>query len=241
MSYLSLPRLTFSGDFQADVSTVNNDVRHYDNATFEPRFQDLKAGAELNGWWNPSGSGAFGLIGCRVRSAVYADGSQAKEGTGGDPVLGLMVGGADDRVSAKLVDIDPQWQLCSQIWGMMVRLTDDQGLPLLTGRFEVTPFRDLWFGRLPSAGGDGSASAVFTSVLSDLSWTAGAGRSRLLDELEAASGDGCLSIRLVTFGYFASFGAPTVHGRPRRRRDRPLARVRAASLRPRPPLRPVRR
>ena len=60
MSALHLPRLVFSGDFQADVSTVNNDVRHYDTATFEPRFQQPASGATRNGWWNPSGSGPSG-------------------------------------------------------------------------------------------------------------------------------------------------------------------------------------
>ncbi|UJB32655.1 hypothetical protein [Chromobacterium sp. Beijing] len=42
MSYLQFPRLAFSGQFQSDVSTVNNDPRHYDNATFEPRFQEYQ-------------------------------------------------------------------------------------------------------------------------------------------------------------------------------------------------------
>jgi hypothetical protein len=36
MSYLNSPRLTFSGQFQADPSTVNNDPTHFNNATFEP-------------------------------------------------------------------------------------------------------------------------------------------------------------------------------------------------------------
>jgi hypothetical protein len=39
MSYLNVVRLAFAGTFQADVSTVNNDVRHFDNASFEPAYQ----------------------------------------------------------------------------------------------------------------------------------------------------------------------------------------------------------
>lgn len=35
MSYLNAVRLHFSGSFQADVSTVNNDVRHFDVANFQ--------------------------------------------------------------------------------------------------------------------------------------------------------------------------------------------------------------
>ena len=53
MSYLDPVRLVFFGDFQADVSTVNNDVRHYDNATWEARFQGLQQGKTENGWWRP--------------------------------------------------------------------------------------------------------------------------------------------------------------------------------------------
>jgi len=44
MSYLDNIRLVFTGKFQADVSTVNNDVRHFDNATFQPVFQKFMTG-----------------------------------------------------------------------------------------------------------------------------------------------------------------------------------------------------
>ena len=36
MSYLGALRLHFAGQFQAAVSTVNNDPTHFDNATFQP-------------------------------------------------------------------------------------------------------------------------------------------------------------------------------------------------------------
>ena len=42
MSYLDTPRLTFCGLFEADVNTVNNDVRHYDVASFEARFRRVQ-------------------------------------------------------------------------------------------------------------------------------------------------------------------------------------------------------
>jgi hypothetical protein len=70
MSYLGLPRLSFAGLFEADVNTVNNDVRNYDTSTFEPRFQTPQEvlpdgkGTIYNGWWNPDGSNAFRLIDC---------------------------------------------------------------------------------------------------------------------------------------------------------------------------------
>ena len=48
MSYMNYPRITFSGKFQADTSTVNNDPRHFSNEDFEPRFQEYQTKEELN-------------------------------------------------------------------------------------------------------------------------------------------------------------------------------------------------
>ena len=79
MSYLHPPRIVFSGTFQADVSTVNNDVRHFDNATFEKRFQDFQKQSQdppatiMNGWWNPEGTGAFRLIDVKVTGTETAE------------------------------------------------------------------------------------------------------------------------------------------------------------------------
>ncbi len=206
MSTLHLPRLVFSGDFQADVSTVNNDVRHYDTATFEPRFQQQAAGAARNGWWNPSGSGAFRLIGCAVRSIASRDpGSPADD----DPVAAGSVTGSASRVSGKIVDLDPQWQMSSEIWGLTVRLADADGGTLLEGGFEPAPFRDITFARQSPAAPNGQpASAVYTSRLTAVRSHLPAGRSRFLDELLAASDDGTLAVRLTTFGYSTNPGDP---------------------------------
>src|SRR5215212_3389827 len=121
MSYLGPLRLHFSGRFQADPSTVNNDVRHFDNAKFKPRFQEPQQGKLMNGWWDPDGTGSFRLIGCRVTMVSHGDGSTSTT----DPVVGMTVADANARVAGKIVDLDPQQQLVSQVWGMIVRLTDD--------------------------------------------------------------------------------------------------------------------
>ena len=162
MSYLNNVRLIFSGTFQADISTVNNDVRHFDNATFEARFQGLQSNTNphgpLNGWFNPTGSGAFRLIDCRVSSVCYKDGTSQSDPTK-DPVIGMLIGGSNTRVSGKLVDLDPQWQMASQIWGLEVNLTNDKGAALFGGKFRPNAFRDLLFTRVGGPGGDGGASA----------------------------------------------------------------------------------
>jgi hypothetical protein len=200
MSFLNPVRLAFAGTFQADVSTVNNDVRHFDNASFQPSYQDLQEGPSLNGWWNPTGSGAFRLLDCQVTGVWYGDGTTTAD-PAEDPVVGMWIGGSSGRTSGKLVDIDPQWQLASAPWGLEMRLTDGQR-DLLGGRYEPAAFRDLWFSRLTGSSQDGAASSTFQSILRDVGWAADAAtHSRFLGELQAATATGQLSVRLTTFGY----------------------------------------
>ena len=79
MSYLSQLRLVFHGRFQADVSTVNNDVRHYDNRAFVDAYQQPQTAEALNGWWNPEGSGAFRLSDCTVTELGLANGQVVRD------------------------------------------------------------------------------------------------------------------------------------------------------------------
>jgi len=206
MSHLSRLRLVFHGRFQADVSTVNNDVRHFDNEAFIDAYQTPQAGAALNGWWNPDGTGAFRLSDCQVTELGLGDGSVVHDR--GVLPIGLAISDANDRVSGKLVDLDPQWQMASAIWGLTVRLVAEDGTQLMAGRFEAAPFRDLAFGRSP-APGSGGASASFTSVLTDLAWADDLrARAMMLDELRRATQGGVLAIRLMTYAYVTAASRP---------------------------------
>ncbi len=210
MAFLHPVRMTFAGRFQADVSTVNNDVRHFDDEAFVPTWQTLQEDREqLNGWWNPTGSGAFRLVGCTVTEAL---GGSSPQGTASepDPVVGAIVTGADDRTAGKLVDIDPQWQLASAPWGLMVRLVRPDGRELLRGAYRDNAFRDLWFSRDVNSSGDGAASSTFQSVLQDVVYDEAAlADSPVLAALRAASQEGLLSIRLTTLGYDGTASSPT--------------------------------
>src|SRR4051794_2864989 len=207
MSFLPPARLAFAGRSQADVSTVNNDVRHYDNATFQPDFQDFQTGTSLNGWWNPTGSGAFRLVGCRVTSV--SQGGATATAANDDAAVGAEIAGAADRSAGKLVDIDPQWQLASAPWGLGLRLVAG-GVELLRGEYRSNAFRDLWFSRLVGSSQDGAASSTFQSVLTDVVFAeAGLERSPLLRALRAATFGDRLSIRLTTFGYDGRASSPT--------------------------------
>ncbi|CAO3440184.1 hypothetical protein [Azospirillum endophyticum] len=205
MSFLNPVRLVFSGIFQADVSTVNNDVRHYDSESFIPVYQDFmktlpNGETAYNGWWNPTGSGAFHLIDCKVVGLGFANGSFV-DTPGADAALGMLIGGSTDRTSGKLVDLDPQWQSASTPWGLDVRLTDGKTPAFFGGRYQPNPFRDLWFTRNIKANNDSAASSTFQSVLENVEWADDAMLSPFLRQLRDATTGGMLSIRLATFGY----------------------------------------
>lgn len=202
MSYLNALRLHFAGRFQANVSTVNNDPGHFDNASFLPRYQQMQTATAANGWFNPQGDAVWRLLGCRVTSAWTPDGEVAA-----DPVLAGIVADSDCRAPAKLVDLDPEQQLVSQIWGLQVRIADSHGNTLLCGEFEPAAFTDIWDRATASAGGDTIAGAMYQSVLSGLVW-GDVSLSPFLTQLKAAAGDGLLSIKFNVDSFNLNFRSP---------------------------------
>jgi hypothetical protein len=187
MSYLIGPRLHFAGTFTADVSTENNYVTHFK----DPNDPDDPG-------WNPSGSGSWSITACKVTSAVFADGTVARSPTD-DPVVGAAV---SQIGRARLVDLDPEQQLVSQIWGMRLRLASTAGgAAAATGDFKVAPFSDIWPGRLAGpGGGDFAMSAYYQSLITGIAWGDLFG-SRFLDELKRASDPTSLSIKFNVDGF----------------------------------------
>jgi hypothetical protein len=204
MSYLNALRLTFFGQFQAAVSTVNNDPTHYDNATFQPSYQERESDGNPNGWWNPRGDANWRMIGCQIRSAWSANGQPADPS---DPVLRCSIADSDLTVAAKLVDLDPAQQCVSEIWGMQIRIADSAGKTLMRAKYETAAFTDIWT-RWPTGSGDGSASAVYQSVLTNIEWY-DVESSPFLTQLKAAASDGLLSIKFNVDAFDADFRSPT--------------------------------
>ncbi|WP_184549613.1 ferritin-like domain-containing protein [Mucilaginibacter sp. FT3.2] len=187
MSYLQVPRLNFAGQFQADPPTANNDPQHFDTANFKTNYAIMENGeANPNGWWNPVGTGAWNFYQCVVTSVTYKDGSVCDD-PAIDPIVGTPVQGADARVAGKIVDLDPDQQMVSQLWGFQVNLGDVSSGLGFKSDFKTAPFGDISFSRCPSAGGDTRASAFYQSAL-DISAWANTTNSRYLSEL-AADGD----------------------------------------------------
>jgi hypothetical protein len=126
VSYLLRPRLNFVGSFEADVSTVNNDPTHFNTEKFLPNFDDPQTQQSMNGWWNPSGTGIWRLFDCSVTGVCYANGTNAVSADQ-DAVVGMSLVDAGDRAPAKLVDLDPQQQMVSTIFGLQLRLVTQDG------------------------------------------------------------------------------------------------------------------
>ena len=206
MSYLNPLRLHFAGEFQANVSTINNDPAHFDNAAFKPDYQKMQGPGMQppNGWFNPQGDAAFRLLGCRVKAAFTPAGPVPKA----DPVLACFIADSDDGAPAKLVDLDSEQQLVSEVWGLTVRIATAAGETLLRGDFEPAAFIDIWdraTGQGP--GGDTSAGATYQSVLTNLTW-GDVAASPFLTQLKAAAGGGRLSIKFNVDGMNMDFKSP---------------------------------
>jgi hypothetical protein len=192
VSYLSATRLHFAGQFQASVSTINN----------VPQNFDLSAPA-VDPVWNPDGDGDWRLAGCRVTSA-YAEGSPA---AAGDPVLTCLIADADARPPAKLVDLDPEAQMVSMIWGLEVRICAADGTTLVRGEFEPAPFIDIWMRTMQGGakGSDQPLGAQYQSVLTAVDW-GDVSPSPMLTALRDATGTGLLSIKFNVDGYNQTAG-----------------------------------
>ncbi len=188
MSYLNSPRLTFAGQFQADPSTVNNDPYHFDNETFRPNYQEFNDADNMNGWWNPEGTAAWRFLGCTVTSVTYKDGTTVTDPKK-DPIIGMWIMDADSRAAGKIVDLDPQQQSVSMLWGVVIRIVSGEKC-LVKGDFEPVAFTGIWWIRSNTLQQSAGASATYQSVIDNLEWTDFPEiKSRYLDELKQESPD----------------------------------------------------
>lgn len=192
MSYLALPRLAFAGRFLSDVSTRNNLPEN-----FQP-------GEPTTNLWNPVGGATFEFLDCEVSGALADD----------DPLVGARLTGLADRSSGKMVDLDPEWQMASELWGLGVRVFDPiTGELGFQGEFLVAAFRDLWQRQISDLrrrvlqNGQPSG-ARYVSVLTGVEWGPLAERSPTLRALRNATQEDRLGIGFHQFGYFYTEAHP---------------------------------
>ena len=188
MSYLDVPRLHFAGNFIAKPSTVNNTP-----SNFEPTVTNPYPA------WNPNGNHFWQFLNCRVKSA-FDDNGQVSN----DPIVNSSVDSTDNPSPAKLVDLDPEQQIVSQIWGLQVKLAVTAS-EYFVGDFRVVSFNDI-FVRVLNGKPDSMFSAYFQSVLENVQWTGI--QSPFLQKLQSASPH-TLSIKFVVDGYNDDSSSPT--------------------------------
>jgi hypothetical protein len=197
MSYLASPRIHFFGKFFANPSTINNNLANF----------ALKPPLDLS--WNPDGSAFFQFLSCQVSSAVGGDGKVLDPGAG-DPISKATVATPQSPPTkvAKIVDLDPDQQSITQLYGVVVTVALPGGQGGVTGTMAIAELRDLWMGRVPGVSDpDVAASGTWQSVLTDLTWS-GLERSALLRELHNTSPER-LSIKFNTDAYDDNSQSPT--------------------------------
>jgi hypothetical protein len=193
MSYLHLPRLIFSGDFKSDVSTVNNVTQYFNNPTFQSGFQK-----EPLGLWNPEGGASFAFMNCEVEQIMLPDGAQQAN----DCIIGCSISAPQDKSPGKMVDLDPQQQMVSQLWAMTLRIADAQDELLFQGDIKPVGFRDLQSRQTDAAPNGQALGATWTSVLTNVIWGDKASSSPFLTKLKSVTQGNKLTLNLNSFGYY---------------------------------------
>jgi hypothetical protein len=200
MSYLDLPRLHFSGLFFTGPSTINNITQNYTSSVVlenaQHQYDPNVAG------WDPTGVAQWWLEECTVLSAV---GSGAAPVAGSDAVIGAAVetpspktpmsdgeGGFYDI--AKMVDLDPDQQGRSALFGVRIAVTLPNGAGL-QGAMTVPELRQL-NGRIPLQIGSWVAVGNWMGTLQDVQWSGDISGSPFLSSLQAVSAQG-LAVKLT--------------------------------------------
>jgi hypothetical protein len=200
MTYLDFPRFHFVGRYFADPSTINNNAGNYKSAN-EPfdRIQTWTPGPL--GQWNPPGGHVFRFEGVSITSAFGATGAAVAPP---DPILNCTL---TTPSRGRLVDLDPDQQLVSMLFGLRVTLVGGgtSGIAV-SGDFEPAPFTDLWR-RALSGSGDEAASAMYQSIVTVRSW-GDTSASEFLQELQQAASDNILSIKFNVDGYSMNRSSP---------------------------------
>ncbi len=198
MSYLDLPRFHLSGRFFANPSTINNEAVNYGDGQPLNSGPANKPGAV---GWNPPGQ-ALWTLSTSVQTVVGPTGVPVASG---DALVGGTLVSVDTPYKAKLVDLDPQQQMLSQVWGLSVSLALSNGVVAFTGTVAECALTDVW-GRVSggSAGGIEAASGMFQTVIQVSAW-GDLSASPVLQALHGQAGD-TLSLKWVVDGYNGQFG-----------------------------------
>jgi hypothetical protein len=199
MSYLDLPRLHFSGLFFTGPSTINNIIQNYKPGV---PLENSSGQYLANAGWDPTGVAQWWLEECTVLSAVGPAGVVAPAS---DAVIGAAVQSPSPKTPmsdgqggfydiAKMVDLDPDQQGRSALYGVRIFVTLPNGAGL-QGLMTVPELRQL-NGRIPVSGGSWTAVGNWMGTLQNVQWSGDISGSPILTALQAASAQG-LNVKLT--------------------------------------------
>jgi hypothetical protein len=135
-----------------------------------------------------------------VTGAVGGDGSP------GD-LAGAELQDAGERVSAKLVDLDPEQQGVSMIFGLRLSLGLPGGSAFFAGNFAPAPLANMW-PRFSQGKGFEQFSAAYQSTIAVDEWSSEP-LPEVLQEMRSLSADDRLSIKFTLDGFDPEFESPT--------------------------------
>ncbi|PCK03793.1 MAG: hypothetical protein COA42_19815, partial [Alteromonadaceae bacterium] len=197
MSYLGLPRMNFAGAFFANPSNLNNYTGNYEFAATD---QDLVY--ETGPYNNPQGVAQFYFRETKITQCVGGDGQVIAD----EPLDGNDIGtvntwdaqtSADGKAYtlAKMVDIDPDMQFRSELYGIRIFVKTPDGYGF-SGYTETPQLRDLYFARGAGSNNDDEPTLGYNKMqvacgtwhqrlYIDEWFIPEAGKSRTLDALSA--------------------------------------------------------
>ncbi len=204
MSYLDFPRLHFSGLFYTNPSTINNITDNYmpdvplTNPPPPPDQYDPNVAL-----WNPTGVAQWWLEECTVLSAVGTGGAEVDAS---DAVIGALVQSPSPKTPigdgqggfydiAKMVDLDPDQQGRSALYGLRIAVTLPNGAGF-QGLMTVPEIRQLNT-RIAIAQSSWGYTCNWMGTLQDVQWSGDISGSTLLTTLQAVSGTQGLAVKLT--------------------------------------------
>ncbi|KAK3740673.1 hypothetical protein QZH41_019042, partial [Actinostola sp. cb2023] len=101
-----------------------------------------------------------------------------------------------NKTSAKLVDLDTQAQMFSEVWGWRIHINN-----YLSADFTPVPVQYTWKKMTKVRGGVHSLGAVHQSVLSNIHWLDNNETSRFFNELQSMMGNSAVSSQKLSIRY----------------------------------------
>lgn len=202
MSYLDLPRIHFGGLFFTNPDTTNNRIANYNPQV--PLTDPQGAYLPVAGW-NAVGVAQLWLAECSVLSVAEPAGTLVTD-PASDPIVGAAVESPSPSTPkktpdgkgfydiAKMVDLDPQMQGRSAVYGLRIYVTLADG----SGFSGLLSVPELQFLNQRTADQIGSWSAVGTWMgqIAQVTWNPDAGSSPFLAQFKVACGSG-IAVKLT--------------------------------------------